>query len=159
MPHRPRNNVMAYATAYGNSGGSSVKTCLALVAAASSMRRARLLEIELGNASSPADNAFIFIIQRATTAGTGTTVTPNMTDAGDTLASTIVATQLITADPTLTAGTFAVNWAVNQRGSVRWVSAPGAELVIPATASNGYGIGVSAASTTTQACSCTFLEL
>lgn len=149
---------MAYASVQANSGGSSVKSCLDLVAAASSMRRARILYVELGNASAPADNAFIFVFQRCTTAGTGTTVTPNMADAGDTLASTIVATHLVTADPTLTAGAFALNWAVNQRGSVRWVPSPGAELVIPATASNGYMFGVSAASTTTQAMSCMFLE-
>lgn len=149
---------MAYAAVAFNSGGTSVKSGGVLVAATSSMRRARLLEIELGNASSPADNAFIFIFQRCTTPGAGTVQTPNMSDAGDTLASTLVATSAVTADPTLTAGAFAMNWPVNQRGSVRFVAAPGAELVIPATASNGYMFGLSAASTTIQGASCTFLE-
>lgn len=150
---------MAYASAAFNSGGSSVKSCGIMVAAASSPRRARLLWVELGNASSPADNAFIFIFQACTTAGTGSAKTPMMLDAGDTLASTIVCKDTVTADPTLTAGSFAVNWAVNQRGSVRFVAAPGAEIVVPSTASNGYIFGVSAASTTTQAASATFLEL
>lgn len=150
---------MAYASVALNSGGSSVKSCGVVVAAASSPRRARLLEVELGNASSPADNAFIFVFQRCTTAGTGTAKTPNMADAGDSLASTIVCNDTITADPTVTAGAFALNWPVNQRGSVRYVAAPGAELVIPATASNGYMFGLSAASTTTQGASVTFLEM
>lgn len=149
---------MAYAAVAMNSGGSSVKSCGVITAAASGMRRARITEIELGNASSPADNAFIFVIQQATTAGTGTTKTPAMTDTADTLASTIVVKDTITADPTLTAGAFLLNWPVNQRGSVRYVAAPAYELVIPATASNGYMIGLSAASTTTQGASATFLE-
>lgn len=153
---------MAYASVAFNSGGSSVKACGYAYAAAASPRRARLLELELGNASSPADNAFIFIIQAISgiTTLAGTTKTPMMLDAGDTLASTIVCKDTITADSTnLTAGSFALNWPVNQRGSVRYVAAPGAEIVIPATTSNGYLFGVSAASTTTQGASLTFLEL
>lgn len=153
---------MAYAAVAFNSGGSSVKAVGYMYAAASSMRRARLMEIELGNASSPADNAFIFIIQQISglTTIAGTTKTPAFQDQADTLASTIVCKDTITADGSLlTAGAFALNWAVNQRGSVRYVAAPGTEIVIPATASNGFLIGVSAASTTTQAASCTFLEM
>jgi hypothetical protein len=149
---------MAYAAVAGNSGGSSVKSCLVLVAAASNMRRARIMELELGNATSPADNAFIMNVIRATTAGSGTTRTPVMLDAADTLASTIVATDTVTADPSLS-GVAILNWPVNQRGSVRFVAAPGAEPVIPATASNGFLFGLSAASTTTQGCSVTYLEL
>jgi hypothetical protein len=150
---------MAYASVPMNSAGNSVKGCGVIVAAASNMRRARLLVVELGNATAPADNAFIFVFQRCTTAGTGSARTPNMADAADTLASTIVVTDAISADATLTANAFAVNWPVNQRGSVRVALPPGAELVVPATASNGYSLGLSAASTTTQGASCTFLEL
>jgi hypothetical protein len=149
---------MAYVSIAFNSGGSSVKTCGVVTAAATSMRRARILEVELGNASSPADNAFIFIFQACSSSGTGSSKTPMSLDAGDTLASTLIAKDTITADPTVTAGAFALNWAVNQRGSVRYVAAPGAEIVIPATASNGFIFGVSAASTTTQAASATLIE-
>jgi hypothetical protein len=123
------------------------------------MRRARMIAVELGNASSPADNAFIYNFIRCTTAGTGTTVTPVQLDnQGDTLASTIVATNLISADPSLS-GIAILNWPVNQRGSVRWVAAPGDELVIPSTASNGFMFGLSAASSTTQGCSANYLEM
>jgi hypothetical protein len=143
----------------GNSGGSSVKSTLVLTAAASSPRRARILTFELGNATSPADNAFIFIVQQATTAGTGTTRTVTADDPADSIASTIVAKDTVTADPTVTAGAILMNWPVNQRASVRYASSPGAELVIPATASNGYMFGLSAASTTTTGMSAELLEL
>jgi hypothetical protein len=123
-----------------NSSGSSVKSVLLLTAAASSPRRAKILDWLIGSSQSPADNVFVHQIQRCTTAGTGTTVTPNATDPADTLASTIVATQAVTADPTLTAG-----------ASFRWVAAPYDELIIPATASNGLAFIVSAATTTTFA--------
>jgi hypothetical protein len=151
---------MSYAYAQGNSGGSSVQTCLALTAAASAPRRAKILDFLYGNATAPADNAFLLIIQRCTTAGTGTTITPTMADSlGDTLASTIVGKSAVTADPTLTANLFLSNWPVNQRGSVRWIPNPTDEIYIPSTASNGFAFGVSAASTTTQGCLVSFLEL
>lgn len=132
-----------------NKGSASVQGVLNLNAAASSMRRAKIYDLGIGCGASPADNAFIWVIQRCTTAGTGTTVTPNSLDAADTLASTIVATATITVDATLTAGAFAYREALNQRASFRWVAAPYGELIIPATASNGFMIGLSAATTTT----------
>jgi hypothetical protein len=150
---------MAYWGVNMNSGGSSVKSCGTICAAASSPRRARILTLELGNASSPADNAFLLIVQRCTSNATGSARTPNMSDAADTLASTIVVTDTVTADPPLTANAFLMNWPVNQRGSVRFVPPPGAEIVIPSTASNGIMVGISAASTTTQGASATALEL
>jgi len=134
-----------------NSGGSSVKSVGLLVAAASSPRRAKVTDWKIGSSQSPADNTFTHIIQACTTAGTGAAKTPMASDAADTLASTIVAKDTITADPTLTAGAFYANLAVNQRASFRWVAAPFFELIIPATASNGFAFAVSSASTTTFA--------
>lgn len=142
-----------------NSGGSSVKGCGTICAAASNMRRGKLLTVELGNATSPADNAFLLIIQRCTSNATGAARTPNMQDPGDSLAATIVVTDTITADAPLTANAFLMNWPCNQRGSVRFVPPPDAPIYIPATASNGVMIGVSSASTTTQGASATVLEL
>jgi hypothetical protein len=134
-----------------NSGGSNVKSVGVLTAAAANMRRAKVLDWKFGSSQSPADNEFVHIIQRCTTAGTGAAKTPNATDPADTLASTIVANDTITVDPTLTAGAFLANIALNQRASFRWVAAPYDEFIIPATASNGFAFAISAATTTTFA--------
>lgn len=130
-------------------GASNVQSVLDLVAAAANMRRAKVYDISMGSGATPGDNAFVWVIQRCSTAGTGTTLTPNSLDPADTLASTIVATNLVTVDPTLTAGAFVYADALNQRATFRWVAAPYSELIVPATASNGFMFGLSAASTTT----------
>ena len=89
-----------------NKGSASVQSVMLLLAAAASPRRAKLYDWTLGCGASPADNVFTHIIQRCTTAGTGTTTTPNSLDPADTLASTIVTKDTVTADPTLTASAF-----------------------------------------------------
>ena len=131
-----------------NKGAGNVQSVLALTAAAASPRRARVHDLTMGCGASPADNAFTWIIQRCTTAGTGNALTPNALDQADTLASTIVAKDTVTVDPTLTASAFLNAEALNQRATKRWVAAPYSELVIPATASNGFILGLSAATTT-----------
>lgn len=130
-------------------GAASVQTVGYIGAAASNMRRAKIYDLDFGCSATPADTAFIWILQRCTTAGTGTGLTPNSLDPADTLASTIVCKDTTTVDPTLTAAAFLGGVALNQRASWRWVSAPYGELVVPATASNGIIFGFSAASTTT----------
>lgn len=131
-----------------NKGAANVQTILLLVAAAASPRRAKLYDYSIGCGATPGDNAFAHIVQRCTTAGTGAALTPNALDQADTLASTIVAKDTITADPTLTANAFLGRKALNQRATFRWVAAPGGEIVIPATASNGVILGLGAATTT-----------
>lgn len=130
-------------------GAASVQGVLYLNAAASSMRRAKISDLAIGCGASPADNAFVWIFQRCTTAPTATALTPNSLDPADTLASTIVANATVTVDGSLTANAFLFRIPENQRATVRWVAAPYCELIIPATASNGIMIGLSAASTTT----------
>lgn len=127
---------------------TSVKSVGLLTAAASSPRRAKLYDVSFGSSATPGDNAFLWQIQRCTTAGTGTTTTPNSLDPADTLASTIVCTNVVTVDPTLTAAAFLYQVALNQRASWRWVAAPYGELLIPATASNGLALIASSATTT-----------
>ena len=129
-------------------GAASVQTVMAVTAAASSPRRARIYDWTLGCGASPADNAFIHIAQRCTTAGTGAAKTPNALDPADTLASTIVVKDTITIDPSLTASAFLLWKPLNQRATFRWVAAPYGELMIPATASNGIALGLSVATTT-----------
>lgn len=131
-----------------NKAASNVQGVLYLTAAAANMRRARVYDWTLGCGAAPADNAFIHIIQRCTTAATATGLTPNALDPADTLASTIVAQDTVTADGTLTANAFLARKPLNQRATFRWVAAPYGEILIPATATNGIMLGLSAASTT-----------
>lgn len=131
-----------------NKGAANVQGVAVLTAAAANMRRAKVYDWTLGCGAAPADNTFIHVMQRCTTAGTGASLTPNSLDPADTLASTIVAKDTITVDATLTAGAFHARKALNQRATFRWVAAPYGEIIIPATASNGLCFGLSAASTT-----------
>jgi hypothetical protein len=132
-----------------NKGANNVQGVLYLTAAAASPRRAKVYDLSMGCGAAPADNAFIWIIQRCSTAATATGLTPNSLDPADTLASTIVAAATVTVDATLTANAFMYRDALNQRATFRWVAAPYGELIIPATTSNGFMFGLSAASTTT----------
>lgn len=131
-----------------NKGAASVKGVAYLTAAAASMRRAKVYDIQFGSNATPGDTSNNWIVQRCTTAATATGLTPNALDPADTLASTIVASHTVTVDATLTAGAFLLNVALNQRATFRWVAAPYGELIIPATASNGVMIGVDTATTT-----------
>lgn len=136
---------------YGNKGTANVQGVVYLTAAAANPARARVFEWTIGCNATPADNTFVHICQRATTTSlVGSTTTPNALDPADTLASTIVSTSTVTTDGTLTAGAFLMNKAVNQRATFRWVAVPYGELIIPATASNGFMFGLSAANTTTM---------
>lgn len=107
-----------------------------LTAAAANMRRAKVYDLNFGSEATPADNAFLWQVQRCTTAGTaGTNPTPISLDPSDSLASTIVVGQAHSVTPTGT--TVVLTVPLNQRATFRWVAAPGGEIVIPATASNG----------------------
>lgn len=103
--------------------------------------RPKIYDVYFSSSATPADNAALYAFQRCTTAGTpGSSLTPQALDNGDpaSLASSGLAT--FSVGPTLTASAFLLQVAHNQRASVRWVAAPGGELVIPATASNGIAV-------------------
>jgi len=99
-------------------------------------RRGKFYDIMFGSEASPADNPFLWQIQRHTAAGTSTAVTPQTIDPGD-AATEADAGENHTIDVTATAGAFLLSIPLNQRATFRWVAAPGGELVYPATASNG----------------------
>lgn len=101
-----------------------------------SQRRIKVYDLMFGSEATPADNAFLWQAQRCTTAGTSTAVTPQPLDPAD-AAAVSTSGENHTVDPTLTAGAILLSIPLNQRASFRWVAAPGGELVIPATASNG----------------------
>lgn len=133
----------------GVKGAANVQGVEYLQAAAANMRRAKVYDWTIGCTAAPADNTFNHICQRATTAPTASALTPNALDPADTLASTIQANATVTVDGTLTAAAFLAEIPLNQRASFRWVAAPYGELIIPATANNGFMFGLDAATTTT----------
>lgn len=103
-------------------------------------RRFKIYDMIFGSEATPADNAFLWTIQRCTTAGTGTTVTNVPPLDGADAAALFDALQNLTVDPVLTANTVVLELPLNQRASFRWVAAPGSELVAPATGLNGFAI-------------------
>jgi hypothetical protein len=110
-----------------------------ITADATRPRRFRLYDVLVGSEASPADNAFLYVFQRCTAAGTTTGVTPRNLDPAS-ATTELDAGQNATVEPTYTASTELLFIPVNQRATMRWVAAPGCELVFPATASNGVGI-------------------
>lgn len=139
-------------------GTASVQGVGYLLSAASGSRRFAVKDWMIGSDASPADNSFVHIIQRATTAPTAASRTPQADDPGDTLASTVQGFETVTVDGTLTANAFLAWWPVNQRASVRWVAEVGSELIAPATANAGFMFGLSAVTTATMAYTVNFDE-
>ena len=101
--------------------------------------RPKIYDILCGSDATPADNAFEFVLQRFTAAGTSTAVVPTALDPGDP-AATGIAGEAHTVEPTYTANLILLMWMMNQRATFRWVAAPGSEFVMPATAANGLGV-------------------
>lgn len=102
-------------------------------------RRGKLYDLIIGSEASPADNAFRYIVQRCTAAGTSTSVTPQPLDPAD-ATTEMDAGENHTIEPTYTSNAILLPISVNQRATFRWVAPPGGELVFPATAANGLGI-------------------
>lgn len=108
-------------------------------------RRFKLYDWVFGSEASPADNPFLWLIQRCTAAGTSTAVVPQPLDPAD-AATEMDAGENHTVEPTYTAAAILLHIPLNQRATFRWVAAPGGEIVAPATASNGIGVQTPTAS-------------
>lgn len=103
-------------------------------------------DVIFGSEASPADNAFLYIVQRCTALGTSTAVTPTALDPGN-AATESDAGENHTIEPTFTANLVLLAIALNQRATFRWVADPNVGgLTYPATASNGLGIQTTTAS-------------
>lgn len=100
--------------------------------------RPRVYDVLLSSDATPADNCGDYQLQRTTTAGTSSAVTPQALDPGDP-AATATAGKAHSAEPTYTANAILLHFALNQRATFRWVAAPYGELVLPAAA-NGLGL-------------------
>lgn len=111
-------------------------------------RRLRVYDIMFGSEATPADAAILWTIRRCSAAGTSTSVTPQNLDPAS-FTTEYDAGENHTIEPTYTAGAILLNVPLNQRATFRWVAAPGGELVMPATASNGFGIETDTISTGT----------
>ena len=121
-----------------NRSASTSAAVGSLTADATRPRRAKVYDWMFGSEASPADNAFLWQMQRCTTAGTYTGVTPRPLDPAD-AATELDAGENCTAEPAYPPAML-LSIPLNQRASYRWVAAPGSELVLPATATNGFAI-------------------
>lgn len=119
-----------------------------LTADATRPRRLKLYDIMFGSEATPADAALLWTWRRCTAAGTSTGVTPQNLDPAD-ATTEYDAGENHTVEPTYTAGAIMLNVPLNQRATFRWVAAPGGEIVLPATASNGIGCETDTISTGT----------
>jgi hypothetical protein len=130
--------VAAYAVEM-NRTASATLAVGTITADATRPRRGMLYDLMIGSEATPADNPFLWQVQRCTTAGTSTGVTPTALDPAD-AATESDAGENHTITPTLTAGAILLSIPLNQRATFRWVAQPGCELIYPATASNGLAI-------------------
>jgi len=106
---------------------------------AAAPRRSKLFRLICGSEGAPADVAFLWQVQRQTTAGTSTAVAPQALDAGDGAAIND-AGENYTVNGTLTAAAILLSVALHQRATFHFYAVPGREIVMPATA--GYGVGI-----------------
>jgi hypothetical protein len=110
-----------------------------MIADATRPRRGKVFFATFGSEAAPADNAFLYQVQRCTTGGTSTAVTPQALNPAD-AATEFDAGQNHTVNGTLTANAFVLQVPLNQRSTFRWEAGIYGELIWPATASNGFGI-------------------
>jgi adenine deaminase len=122
------------------------------IAAQSTAHQNRIYEIWFANIGAPADLVSVYTVARitaATTTAAGTTVTPSLIDLAD-RASQSKSLENCTTEPTYTSNQELLEIPLNHRATFRWVSAPGGELVTPATNNAGAGFKAIHASATTD---------
>jgi hypothetical protein len=120
-------------------------------------RRIKWYDLMFGSEASPADNPFLWTVQRCTALGTSTGVTPTAVDPAD-VATEADAGENHTIDATQTANLILLAIALNQRATFRWVAAPGSELVTPGTASNGAALNTPTSSAVAVSATVMFCE-
>ena len=127
----------AYSAAFDQNAAATT-TILGLTGSAAI--RFYIYDIMLGSADTPGDQASHFQVERTTVAGTGGTSTaPEPLDPLS-AASTTAAHYNPASEPTYTADSELLRFAVNQRATFRWVAAPGGELISVLGAATGIGL-------------------
>jgi hypothetical protein len=102
-------------------------------------RRAKWYYADFGSEATPADNPFLWQVQRCTAAGTSTAVVPQPLDPAD-AATEFDSGHIHTVNPTFTAAAFVLTVPLNQRSTFRWEAGIYGELTWPATAAAGFGV-------------------
>ncbi len=108
--------------------------------------RPKIYDIMATGYGTPGDYQAKYVVNRITTAGTSTAVTPQALDPADP-ASLATCGYAHSGEPTYTANAVMLVIARNMRHPYRWVAIPGREIVLPATAANGVGVLVKEVST------------
>ena len=130
---------MARYSLLGQRTASATLAVLSSTADATRPRRGKWYFATFGSEAAAADNPFLWQLQRCTTAGTSTPVTPQQIDPGD-AATEFDGGHIHTVNPTFTANAFMFSIPLNQRSTYRWEAPLYGEPTWPATASNGFGV-------------------
>lgn len=145
---------------YSASGSGAVgtdKTLVTMVSAATI--RPEVLEVIVGCAATPADQATNFVLQRFTAAGTaGSSPTPEPNDPNDPAALAAAGSGVFSVEPTYTSGKILLTLPLHQRASFRWAGSPGRGFKAPATAANGLGLKSTAGTGTASHGGCLIWE-
>lgn len=129
----------AYSVSVDGSAGADPQTVINLFSVAGAAR-GNIYDLVIGSDATPADKAASFELLRTTAVGTeGTGFTPTKFDP-DTGASTFDAGVTHSVEPTETALSELLRFAMNQRATFHWMAHPGKEIVIPATTANGISL-------------------
>lgn len=127
-----------FATTNKTNTVSSTVPMFNLLGAAS--RPLHIYEIMIACDAAPDDEAATFALMRTTARGTqSTTVAPNPLST-QSPASIATLDDTWSVDPTITANSQLLQFAMNQRATIRWVARPGNEIVVPATANAGLAL-------------------
>jgi hypothetical protein len=106
----------------------------------SATRRLHVYEIIVASDATPGDQASKFALMRTTARGTqSTTIAPNALNP-ESPASIANLDTAWSVDPTITALSQLLQFALNQRATFRWVAVPGSEIIVPATANAGLAL-------------------
>lgn len=128
---------------YAVVGRRAVGTNLSIVTignpGSGTLRRGRIFEIQLASRDTPVDQALNFSLLRCTALGTSTAFTPNAFDPADP-AAILTAGVAHTVEPTFTANSDMINESFNFKATYIWKTIIDWAFVIPATASNGFGL-------------------
>lgn len=113
---------------------TSYKTILQLTGAATF--RAQIYDLMFSTEGTPADNDVTYGCQRTTADGSDTAVTPEPLDPADP-SSKMTCGEDASSEPTEESTIPILEVGVHQRGTFRWVAAPGGEMIIAAVTANG----------------------
>src|SRR4051812_4775147 len=122
---------------------TTFKSVTGIAAATATLRRAFIYEFDVGASAVPnaTDCEIVWDLSAQTAAGTPVVMTPVSLDQADAATGTVAGGNH-SAEPTITATSSRWALAANQRGTYRWVVAPGGpgEIVVPATNLAGYAL-------------------